>query len=137
VLVSAGNGNMIRRNTIYANGPSHTGPGIVLAPGANNNLAAPTISTATLNGAVLTVTGTYNAPTASVPYILEFFASPAGDAEGKVYVGKLTVTPTSTGTRSFTFTVTTSVTGTNPLITATLTDAANDTSAFSNGVTAS
>jgi hypothetical protein len=45
------------------------------------------------------VTGTFSAPTASVLYILEFFVSPAGDAEGKVYVGELTVTPTSTGTQ--------------------------------------
>jgi hypothetical protein len=135
VLVSAGSGDSIRHNAIYANGPSNTGPGIVLATGANNNLAAPTLSTATLNGTILTVTGTFNAATANVPYILEFFVSPAGDAEGKVYVGKLTVTPTSTGTQSFTFTTSTTAASSTTLITATLTDASGDTSAFSSGVT--
>jgi|SRR5579884_1239261 len=64
-----------------------------------------------------------------------FEPCPSGDAEGKIYLGSLTVTPTSTGTQNFTFTVTTTVTGTEPLITATLTDNTADTSAFSSGVT--
>jgi hypothetical protein len=71
----------------------------------------------------------------NVPYILEFFVSSAGDAEGKVYVGKLTVTPTSTGTQSFTFTTSTTAASSTTLITATLTDASGDTSAFSSSVT--
>jgi hypothetical protein len=137
VLVSSGNGNTIRHNVIYANGPSNTGPGIVLSAGANNNLAAPTISTAMLSGTTLTVTGTFTAPTANVSYVLEFFANPTGDPEGKIYLGSKTVTPTTTGSIPFTFTVTTSVTGTDPVITATLTDASVDTSAFSGGVTVS
>jgi titin len=135
VQVSAGNGNSIRRNAIYSNGPSNTGPGIVLSAGANNNLAAPIISTATLNGMILSVTGTFNAPTANVPYVLEFFVSPAGDPEGKIYVGTLKVTPTGTGNQPFTFTTSTTAATATTLITATLTDAGGDTSAFSNGVT--
>jgi hypothetical protein len=67
--------------------------------------------------------------------VLEFFVSPAGDAEGKVYVGKLTMTPASTGTRSFTFTTSTAAATSTTLITATLTDNLGDTSAFSAGVT--
>jgi hypothetical protein len=135
VQVSAGSGNTIRRNALFANGPSNTGPGIVLASGTNNSITSPTISSATLSGSTLTVKGTYTAPTANVSYVLEFFANPTGDAEGKIYLGSLTVTPTSTGSHSFSFTVTTTVTGTDPLITATLTDATGDTSAFSTGVT--
>jgi hypothetical protein len=135
VNISAGSGNIIRRNTITTNGPGHVGPGIVLAAGANNNIVAPTLSTATLSGTVLNVTGTFNAPTANVPYILEFFVSPAGDPEGKIYVGKLTITPPSTGTQSFTFKVSTSAASATTLITATLTDSIGDTSIFSNGVT--
>jgi hypothetical protein len=42
ILVSAGSGDSIRQNAVYANGPSNTGPGIVLSAGANNNLAPPT-----------------------------------------------------------------------------------------------
>jgi hypothetical protein len=68
--------------------------------------------------------------------VLEFFANPTGDPEGKVFLGTLTVSATS-GTVSFTFSTPTSVTAANPVITATLTDAAGDTSAFSSGMTVS
>src|SRR5262249_48936439 len=85
-------------------------------------------------GGTLTVHGSFTAPTANVGYVLDFFANPTGDAEGKIYFGSLTLTPTRTGTIPFTFTTATTVTGTNPLITATLTDASGDTSSFSNGV---
>jgi hypothetical protein len=131
VLVSAGSGNTISENSLFAN----TGLGISLASGANNNIAAPIISSATLTGGTLTVLGSFTPATANVSYVLEFFANPSTDAEGKYYLGSLTVTPTSTATQNFTFTSTNSVTGTNPLITATLTDATGDTSAFSNAVT--
>jgi titin len=133
VLVSAGSGNTIRRNAIYNN----AGPGISLSSGANNNIVAPTLSSATLSGSTLTVQASFNAPTANVSYALEFFANPSGDAEGKIYLGSLTVTPTTTGVQTFTYTTTTTVTGANPLITATLTDNTGDTSELSNGVTVS
>jgi titin len=133
VLVSTGSDNTISRNSIFANG----GLGIDLTNGANNNIAAPTLLTATLSSGTLTVTGTFNAPTANVSYVLEFFANPSGDAEGKIFLGSLTVTPTTIGTQSFTFTTTTTVTGTYPLITATLTDNLGDTSELSTGVTVS
>jgi hypothetical protein len=135
ILVSAGSGNSIHQNAVYANGPSKTGPGITLSAGANNNLAAPSLSSATVNSTTLTVTGTFTAPTANVTYVLEFFANPTGDPEGAIYLGAKTIKPTTTGTISFSFTTTTTVTGTDPVITATLTDASGDTSAFSNGVT--
>jgi carbon storage regulator len=63
----------------------------VLSSGANNNVTAPTLTTATLSGSTLTVQGTFTAPTANVPYVLEFFANPTGDAEGKVYLGSKTI----------------------------------------------
>jgi titin len=135
VNLSAGSGNTVRYNSIYANGPSHVGPGITLAAGANNNLAAPTLSTATLSGTTLTATGSFTAPTANLPYVLEFFVSPAGDPEGKIYVGKLTVTPTSTGTQLFTFKASTAAATSTTLITATLTDSLGDTTVFSKAVT--
>ncbi len=130
VLVSAGSGNSVSRNSIFAN----AGLGISLASGANNNIAAPGLSSATISGSTLTVQGSFTAATANVNYVLEFFANPTGDGEGKIYLGSLTVTPTTTGPQSFTFTTTTTVTGANPLITTTLTDAADGTSTFSNGV---
>ncbi len=131
VLVSAGSGDTIRRNSIFTN----AGGGISLSPDTNNNIAAPSLSSATLSGSMLTVQGSFTAPTPNVSYVLEFFANPSGDPEGKIYLGSLTVMPTTTGTQPFTFTATTSVTGTYPLITATLTDAAGDTSDFSSGIT--
>jgi hypothetical protein len=133
VLVSVGVGNTIISNSIFAN----TGGGISLSSGGNSNVAAPSLLTAVFTGSALTVTGSFTAPTANVSYVLQFFANPSGDAEGKVYLGSLTVTPTSTGTQNFTFTATTTVTGTYPLITATLTDNPGDTSQFSKGVTVS
>src|SRR5262249_33778632 len=135
VLVSAGSGNTIRLNQIFANGAKHTGPGITLKTGANGNLAAPVISSATLVGSTLTVKGTFTAATANVNYVLDFYANPTGDAEGKFVLGSpLTVKPTSTGSNPCTFTTTTTVTGTNPIITATLTNASGSTSAFSLGI---
>jgi hypothetical protein len=131
VLVSVGVGNTITSNSIFANAAL----GISLSNGGNSNLAAPSLLTAVLTGSTLTVTGSFTAPTANVSYLLQFFAAPSGDAEGKVYLGSLTVTPTTTGTQLFTFTTTTPVTGTYPLITATLTDNTADSSAFSSGVT--
>ncbi len=133
VLVSSGSGDTISQNSIYANGPSNTGPGITIDSGANNNIVAPTLSGATLSGSTLTVTGSFTAPTANVTYVLEFFANLSTDPEGRIYLGSLSVTPTTTGTQNFTFTTT--YTGTDPLITATLTDNLGDTSTFSNGVT--
>jgi hypothetical protein len=136
IYVIGGSGDTLSRNVLYANGSSQSGPGFVLNAGANNNLTAPVLSTAAYNSTTqtLTVTGTFTAPTANVSYMLEFFANPTGDPEGKVYLGQKTVTPASSGTQSFIFTVTSAMPGTYPLISATLTDASGDTSAFSNGV---
>jgi hypothetical protein len=139
VLVYAGGPATIRSNSIYANGSTGTGPGISLNDGnGNNNLAAPSLDSATLNGNSLTVTGSFNSPSANNTYVLEFFANSSSDAEGRVFLGSLTVTPTTTGVQTFTFSTTnTSQVATYPLITATLTDNSGDTSAFSNGYMAS
>ncbi len=135
VLVSKGSGNTIRLNSIFANGSTNTGPGITISNGANNDLAAPSLASALINSNTLTVSGSFVPPKASVSYVLNFYANLSGDAEGRVSLGSLTVTPNSTDTQSFTFTTTTTVTGTYPLITATLTDASGNSSSFSNGVT--
>jgi hypothetical protein len=136
VLVSAGSGNTIRGDIIDANGPTSTGPGIVLSGSANGSLTPPSISSAKYASSSLTVTGSF-AAAATGSYVLEFYANPTGDAEGKVLLGPLTVPVTTPGTVPFTFSTTTSVPGTDPVITATLTDPAGDTSAFSSGATVS
>jgi parallel beta-helix repeat protein len=133
VLVSFGVGNTITSNSIFAN----TALGIALSNGGNNNVAAPNLLTAVVTVSTLTVTGSFTAATANVSYVLQFFANPSGDAEGQIYLGSLTVTPTSTGEQSFTFSATATMMGTYPLITATLTDGSGDTSAFCNGMTTS
>jgi titin len=134
VLVSEGSQNTIRQNAIFANGSAGKGPGITLSKGANNNLAAPKILSTTLSGTTLTVKGTFTATIAKATYVLEFFANNSGDAEGRSYLGSLTVTPTSTGPQSFTFIATDQVSGEYPVVAATLTDASGNTSVFSNGV---
>jgi parallel beta-helix repeat protein len=136
VLVNSGSGNTIRGNIIDANGPTSTGPGIVLSSDANGSLTPPSISSAKYASNTLTVTGTF-AAAATGSYVLELFANPTGDAEGKILLGSLTVKVTSTGSVPFTFSTTTSVPGTDPVITATLTDPAGNTSAFTGGVTVS
>jgi hypothetical protein len=134
ILVSAGSGNAMRRNALYANGSSQSGPGIVVASGANNNPVAPTIVSATDVGNLLTVQCTITQPVANANYVVEFFASPAGDPEGKVFLGQETANSTA-GKHTFLFKLVTTVPLTNPVITATITDPSGDTSAFSNGVT--
>jgi hypothetical protein len=109
---------------------------VELSGGANGSLSPPSISAANYTSSTLTVTGTFTAA-ATGSYVLEFFANPSGDAEGKVLLGALTVPVTTTGTVPFTFSTTTSVPGTDPVITAALTDPAGDTSAFTGGVTVS
>src|SRR5262249_14127592 len=131
VLISAGQGNTVRQNAIFANGPANTGPGITLQSGANNDVAAPFISSATLRGTTLTVKGTIVVFSGSESYALDFYANPSGDPEGWIFLGSLTVT----GTQNFTFTTTTPEIGAYPLITATLTDPSGNTSAFSNDLT--
>jgi hypothetical protein len=131
--VSSGSGNALRRNALYANGSSQNGPGIVAGSGANHNPVAPTIVSATYVGTLLTVTCTITQPIANVNYVVEFFASPAGDAEGKVFLGQETANSTA-GKHTFLVKLVTTVPLTNPVITATLTDPSGDTSAFSNGV---
>ncbi len=141
VEIGAGTGNSVRQNSIFANGSgsTKTGPGIVLKNGSNNGVAAPSLSSAIPSGLSLNVKGTFTAATAHISYTLDFYGNPSGDAEGKVYLGSLTVTPTFKGTQEFTYTLTFATTDTATdtitLITATLTDASGNTSAFSNGVT--
>jgi hypothetical protein len=130
VLVNIGTGNAILKNSIVAEAGQL---GISLTNNGNNKVAAPSLTSASYSGGSLTVTGTYTAPLANVSYVVQFYASPSSN-EGAVYLGMGTFTPTSTGTHSFTFTVAITAVGSNPLITATLTDSSGDTSEFSLGV---
>ncbi len=138
-------GNKISGNSIFEN----TGLGINLAgDGANNDKAAPTISSVTLNGADFDVTLTTTASD-----VVEFFrvnntAAPAvsgdgsGAGEGYLFLGSCTdgggacSGPYISGTDgaadgSMTVTLTSGGLSANDVITATATDGTNGTSEFS------
>jgi hypothetical protein len=154
VLVSSGSGNTlfnpnslpspepIAQLSIYSNGSTGSGPGISLRGGANDNLVAPIIeSVSTSWGYNYTIQGTFVAPKANVSYGLLFYINPSGDPEGYISLYSEEVTPTSTGSQSFSFNfnpvepfgLTPTVLMNNPLITAVLTDAGGY-STFSNGI---
>ena len=120
-------GNAILGNAIFAN----ANLGIELLHGANHDQAAPVITSATTDNTSITVTGTLTT-TPNTTFTLEFFASdPSG--LGQRFVGSVQVTTDADGNASFTLTFTVAV---DPgwFLTATATDAANNTSRFSDPV---
>ncbi len=120
VRVSAGTGNAIERNSIFANG----GPGIS-APAS-----APVLTSAISSNGNLVIDGTLTG-TASTTYTLEFFSNPDATSGGKTYLGSITVTTDVTGKAAFeaSFAVTL---GLGQFITTTATDPFHTTSPFSN-----
>lgn len=145
VTVHSGAGNAIRANSIHDN----TGLGIDLGANGvteNDPLDAdtgpnlyqnfPVLDSATLADGVIKVVGSLNAQP-SKTYTIEFFANasadPSGYGEGHTYLGKLTVTTDAAGKAIFTATLAL-LPAAQELITATATDAANNTSEFSKPV---
>jgi hypothetical protein len=132
VLVNSGNGNLISANSIFSNG----GLGIELtaANNANNNQPAPVLTSVTATDNSVTISGTLNAAPNST-YTVELFLSPSpnssGFGEGQTYLGFVTVTTNAAGQGSFSVTLAASR-ARGKIATATATDAANDTSEFSN-----
>jgi len=123
-------GNQFRRNSIRTN----AGNGIGLYSGSNNAQAAPTLATAVL-GPVGNANGTNVSGNlvslAGSTFVLEFFATPAGDpSEGRHYLGTTNVTTNGTGFGSFSTNLTTAVPPAH-LITATATSLAGNSSGFS------
>jgi hypothetical protein len=101
--VESGTGNSILGNAIFSN----AGPGIRLnsANNANDNQAAPLLTSASSSSTGTTINGTL----ASVPdtaFRLEFFANAgldaSGNAEGETYLGFATVTTDNSGHATFT-----------------------------------
>lgn len=143
-------GNAIRDNSIFSN----TGLGINLAGGTEDaNLVTandqgdvdagpnglqnfPILTGASNTGTGTTVVGTLTS-TANATFTLQFFsnaaADPSGFGEGETLLGSTTVTTSGTGVATFTATFPTAVPQ-GRLITATATDAANNTSEFSAGI---
>jgi hypothetical protein len=129
VLIDASTGNAIRRNRIFANGSL----GIELLDGANNNQPAPVLTSASSSGGFLTFQGTLTAAPLTT-YTLEFFANttadPSGFGQGERFIGFITVTTDASGHATFAVGFPSDVQP-GEFLTATATDPANNTSAFS------
>jgi titin len=130
VLVDEATGNAIQGNAIFAN----ANLGIELLNGANHNQAAPVLTSATSDGTSTTVKGTLSG-TPNTTFTVEIFANSINDpsGSGEVFLGSFQVTTDADGNASFTFTFDSPV-GLGQFLTATATDPAHNTSAFSGGI---
>ena len=146
---TAGVGNTVRANSIFANGETGTTNGLGIdigAPGATandagdpdsgaNNLQNKPALTATENSG--SITGTLNS-TPSTSFRIDFYRSVAGsgdtavNSEGRTYIGATTVSTAASGDIAFTYNTTATLSSGN-FVTATATNiATKDTSEFSN-----
>lgn len=142
ILGDAATGNSVLRNSIFGNG-SPGGLGIALNndgvtandnkdPGAGPNKLQnfPVITSASAT----TIEGTLNSRP-SKTFTIQFFSNPApniptGFGEGETFLGQKTVTTNDRGRVSFTFATSTPLTA-GEFVTATATDASDNTSEFS------
>jgi YD repeat-containing protein len=147
VLIYAGDGNAVLGNSLHDNaslgidlypplGVTANDPGDADS-GTNNLQNFPVLSSAGSDGSSTTVSGTLNSE-ANGTYRIEFFANagcdPSGYGEGQTYLGFTSVTTNGSGDASFNVTLpVASAAGSS--LTATATDATNDTSEFSACVT--
>jgi parallel beta-helix repeat protein len=128
VAIANGTGNTVSRNSIFNN----TGLGISLVSGGNNNLPAPTLTSAKYSSTTMetTVTGTLTGLKANTNYVLEFFVNPTSTGQGDTYLGTTTVPTNGSGDASFTV-VLSGMISVGQYLTATNTDPGGDTSEFS------
>lgn len=131
IRVASGSGNRIVANSIYDN----VGPGIGLNEGANGDLGAPALSSASLSGSTTTVRGSITAPNGT--YFVEFFRNAncdsSGFGEGKTYIFDFASVTVTDGSEPFSKTLNGFALG--DVVTTTLTSTTNsNTSEFSNCV---
>jgi len=134
--------NNLRGNVIFANGDL----GIDLSPdgvtpndlgdgdsGSNNLQNYPVLSSATINGSLITIQGTLNS-ISSTTYKLDFYVNGSCDSsgygEGRTYLGAKTVTTDTSGNASFTAAFINFLPA-GTYVTATATDPDGNTSEFS------
>ena len=130
VDVDSGTGNSILANSIFSNG----GPGILLnsANNANDNQAAPVLTTVVSSAGGTAITGTLVAYP-STSFRIEFFSNPTGTVgEGQTFLGFAQVTTDSQG--NFAANLPTALPP-GTFLSATATDAAGNTSEFAAGGT--
>ena len=111
VRIDDGEGNRIKQNAISFNGGlgiDLNGDGITandasdLDSGPNDLQNKPVIGRATTGGAGTTIKGSLN----SIPnktFTVEFYANPAGESEGLIFLGEQSVTTDASGKAAFTF----------------------------------
>lgn len=101
---SGGDGNNLDSNIIYGSGQR----GIALGLGANRNQAAPVLTSAIVQGATATISGSLQG-TPNTLFRIEFFANsrltPLGFAEGERSLGFLMVATNAAGRADFTVTM--------------------------------
>src|SRR5262249_54067382 len=85
-LLQGGAGNAILHNSIFGNGDV----GILLISGANNDQAAPVITSVRVTSQGTQLGGTLTS-TPNKTFTLEFFASRTDDGSGKDYLGTVNV----------------------------------------------
>lgn len=147
VLLS-GTANSIRGNSIFSNtliGIDLGNDGVTLNDasghvGPNNYQDFPVIASVVINNdGTVTITGTITSQAAG-SYLLDFYANSAlnasGYGEGQTYLGAASVSVNSAGISSFTVQLTTAIPTGQMWVTGTATDAAGNTSEFSQGVKA-
>ncbi len=135
-------GNAILSNSIHTNnglGIDFHGNGITANDtgdgdtGPNNLQNFPVLTAASSNGASTAISGSLNS-TANTTFTIQFFSNAtcdsSGNGEGQVFLGQTTVTTDANGNTAINATLATAV-ASGSLITATATDAANNTSEFS------
>jgi uncharacterized repeat protein (TIGR01451 family) len=139
-------GIAILSNSIHDNGTTAAHVGIDLGgdgvtpndagdadTGANNLQNFPILSLVQQSGGNTTITGTLNS-TASATFTIEFFSNPtcdtSGNGEGQVFLGSTSVTTDASGNVTINTTLATA-TIIGQSVTATATDASNNTSEFS------
>jgi titin len=101
--------------------------------GPNNLQNFPVLASATTSGAQTTVQGTLNS-TPNATFTVQLFSNPAGEVEGKTFLGEKTdVTTDPNGDASFDFVTPTPLQG-GQVVSATATDPSGNTSEFSRAV---
>ncbi len=147
VLTGNGTGNAIRGNSIHSNtlrGIDLDNDGVTTNDlgdgdlGANELQNYPVLTSAVSVGGSTTIQGTFNGAV-STTFNLDFFSSPTADpsdnGEGTVYLGSDSVMTDGSGNATINTVLATSVT-TGHVVTATATDASNNTSEFALNVMA-
>lgn len=131
---SGTSGNAIRGNSIYGN----TSLDIRLDENANNSVTPPTLTSASSSGNTTNAVGSVtSSPNSNVR--IELFASDTcaagGNGPGQTYLGFADVVTGESGSANFTVQVPMAIPASSTVVTATMTDAGNNTSEFSTCLT--